>query len=183
MTDKYSSFTLNVNPAASGNDKAPTLKGASKVLEGAEATEFEVAAWGPNKPQTTSGPDYYNLSLRPKDPALAARQLRSEVDASSIPNAIAGFEITKLGTGKIFERTDEEIARGKAQGKNLPKFYGHALALTKAGPRYVDLSAWKRTHEGREFYSGNANLHDPGAAAEARAAAGRPARAPGPQNG
>ena len=69
---KYSDFTLNFNPGARGNEKAPTLKGKSKVIDSdASVTEFEVAAWGPNKAQS-GGPDYYNVTFTPKDPALAS---------------------------------------------------------------------------------------------------------------
>jgi len=112
------------------------------------------------------------------------RRLKTEVNVSDVPNAIQGFEIKKLGTGRIFERTAEELNAGKAEGKNLPKFYGHALVLLSSGPRYVDVAAWHRPEH--NFYSGNANVHDVAAASGARAAvAGRPARAPRivPQNG
>ena len=51
MSDpKYSDFTLNFNPGARGNDKAPTLRGKAKVLDAdGAATEFDVAAWGPQQ--------------------------------------------------------------------------------------------------------------------------------------
>jgi hypothetical protein len=129
----------------------------------------------PNKAQS-GGPDFYNLTLTPKDPALAARQLKTEVVDGEVPNPIDGFEIKKLGTGRIFERTTEELNAGKSTGKNLPKFYGHALVLLPSGPRYVDIAAWHRPEH--NFYSGSATLHDAEAAAEARAAGvGRPGRA------
>jgi hypothetical protein len=182
MSKPFSEFTLNFNAGARGNDKAPTMKGKAKVIADGGAAEFDVAAWGPNKAQS-GGPDFYNLTLTPKDPAVAARQLKTEF-GGEVPNAIEGFELKKLGSGRIFERTDEELHAGKATGKNLPKFYGHALVLLPAGPRYVDIAAWHRT--GHNFYSGNATLHDSEAAAEARAASvGRPARAPrtAPHNG
>jgi hypothetical protein len=41
--------------------------------------------------------------------------------------------------------------------------------LLSSGPRYVDVAAWHRPEH--NFYSGNANVHDAEAAAEARAAA------------
>jgi len=162
MTDqKYSSFTLNFNPGARGNDKAPTLRGKSRVLDRAgTATEFEVAAWGPKK-ASTGGPDYYDVSFTPTDPAAAARQARAG-DPGPVRNAIDGFELTKIGYGKIFERSDAELAAGKS----LPKFYGHVLVQLAGEAVAIDLSAWKRDG----FYSGNANLHDPKAAAAARAA-------------
>ena len=99
-------------------------------------------------------------------------------------NPIQGFEIKKLGTGRIFERSTEELNAGKSEGKNLPKFYGHALVLLPTGPRYVDIAAWHRPEH--NFYSGNATLHDAQGASEARATGvGRPARAARivPQNG
>jgi hypothetical protein len=140
---KYSDFTLNFNPAARGNDKAPTLKGKARVLDtDGAATEFDVAAWGPNKAQS-GGPDFYNVTFTPKDPAHAARQLRTEIDGP-VRNAIEGFELAKLGTGRLFERTEEELALGKATGKTLPKFFGHGLVLLPSGPAYIDLSAWHR---------------------------------------
>ena len=163
---KYSDFTLNFNPGARGNDKAPTLKGKAKVIDSdGTATEFEVAAWGPNKAQS-GGPDFYNVAFTPKDPAQAARQLKTELDGP-VRNAIEGFELTKLGTGRLFERGDEQIAKAKGEGKSLPKFFGHALVLLPSGPRYIDVSAWHRPEH--SFYSGNAPLHDRTAAAAARA--------------
>ena len=160
MTDekKFSNFALNFNPAARGNEKAPTLRGKATVLAAASAIDFQVAAWGPNK-AATGGPDFYNVTLTPADPALAARQLRTEV--GPVRNKPEGFELTKLGAGRIFERTDEELAKNP----KLPKFWGHALVLVGGEPAYLDLSAWKRDG----FYSGNANVHDPKAAAAARA--------------
>ena len=159
---KFSDFTLNFNPGARGNDKGPTLKGKATVLYANAATEFDVAAWGPNK-AGTGGPDFYNVTFTPKDPALAARQLKTEL--GPVRNKPDGFELTKLGSGRIFERTDEQLA---ANAK-LPKFYGHGLLLLPSGePVYIDLSAWHRPEHG--FYSGNANLHDQAAAATARAA-------------
>src|SRR4029453_3786701 len=118
----------------------------------------------------------------PKDPALAARQLRTELKADEGPNAIEGFELKKLGTGRIFKGSDDELKAG--EGKKLPKFYGHALVLLPSGPRYVDIAAWHRPEH--NFYSGNATLHDAQGSSEARATGvGRPARAARivPQNG
>ena len=107
---------------------------------------------------------------------LHANQLKTELTEDGISNAIQGFELKKLGTGRMFERTAEELNAGKATGKNLPKFYGHALVLLPSGPRYIDVAAWHRPEH--KFYSGSAVLHDVEAAAEARAAGvGRPARA------
>src|SRR6476620_9401777 len=95
---KYSDFTLNFNPGARGNDKAPTLKGKAKVIDtDRSATEFEVAAWGPKK-ASTGGPDFYDVSFAPKDPAQAARQLKTELDGP-VRNAVQGFELTRLGDG------------------------------------------------------------------------------------
>jgi len=168
---KYSDFTLNFNPAARSNDKAPTLKGRAKVIDSdGAATEFDVAAWGPNKAQS-GGPDFYNVTFTPKDPAHAARQLKTEFDGP-VRNAIEGFELARLGTGRLFERTDDQVAAAKAQGKSLPRFFGHALVLLPSGPRYIDLAAWHRPEH--NFYSGNAPLHDPKAAAAARAAKPEP---------
>jgi hypothetical protein len=183
MSKQFSEFTLNFNGGARANDKAPTMKGKTKVIVDGVASEFDAAAWGPNQAQS-GGPDFYNLTLTPKDPALAARQLKTEFVEGDIPNAIEGFELKKLGTGRMFERSAEELSAGKDAGKNLPKFYGHALVLLPSGPRYIDIAAWHRPEH--NFYSGNATLHDVEAAKEARAAAsGRPGRAirTAPQNG
>ena len=87
-------------------------------------------------------------------------------------NAIEGFELSKLGSGRLFERSDEQIAKAKADGKSLPKFFGHGLVLLPSGPRYIDMSAWHRPEHG--FYSGNAPLHDRTVAAAARAAKPEP---------
>jgi hypothetical protein len=187
MTEtKYSEFTLNFNPRfqrkddEGGHDKSktdkkprPTLIGKAKVIDsdGTE-TEFEVAAWGPNAAKT-GGPDYYSGSLNPKDPAWRARQFNTTVDGP-VRNAIEGFELKQLGTLRLFERTEAEIQAAKANGKSLPRFYGHGLVLLPSGPRYIDLSAWYRPEHG--FYSGNAPLHDPAAARAARAA--KPAAEP-----
>ena len=62
---KFSDFTLNFNPNARGNDKAPTLKGRAQVLHGDAGTEYDVAAWGPQK-ASTGGPDFYNVTLTPR---------------------------------------------------------------------------------------------------------------------
>jgi hypothetical protein len=174
MSKQFSEFTLNFNNGARSNGKAPTMKGKAKVIDDGGG-EFDVAAWGPNQAQS-GGPDFYNLTLTPKDPALAARQLKTELTEGSVPNAIEGFELKKLGSGRLFERTLEELSAGTATGKNLPKFYGHALVLLPSGPRYVDIAAWNRPEH--NFYSGSAVVHDVKVAAEARAAGvGRPARA------
>lgn len=170
----YSEFTLNFNPGARANPKAPTLRGKAKVIDtDGTATEFDVAAWGPNAAQS-GGPDFYNATLTPKDPAQAARQLRTAIDGPVL-NAVEGFELTKLGAGRLFERSEEQIAGAQKDGKSLPKFFGHALVLLASGPRYIDLSAWHRPEHG--FYSGNAPLHDRQAAAAARAA--KPRSEPG----
>ena len=72
----------------------------------------------------------------------------------------------------MFERTDEQIAAARKDGKSLPKFYGHALVLLASRPRYIDMSAWHRSNH--NFYSGNALLHDRAVAAAARAAMPEP---------
>jgi hypothetical protein len=171
MTDqKFSDFTLNFNPGARTNAKAPTLKGKAKVLDPNNrraGVDFEVAAWGPNKAQT-GGPDFYNVTFTPNDPALAARQVNFP-EPGPVRNQPEGFELKKLGIGRIFERTDAELAAAHAKGTNLPKFWGHGLVLLPSGPAYIDLSAWLRD-KGKGFYSGNAPLHDRAAAAAARAA-------------
>ena len=142
------------------------MRGKAKVVEGGTASEFDVAAWGPNTAQT-GGPDFYNVTFTPKDPALAARQLKTEL--GPVPNKPEGFELTKLGSGRIFERSDAELAAGADKGTKLPKFYGYGLVLlTSATPVYIDLSAWARPEH--NFYSGNANLHDRTAATAARTA-------------
>ena len=83
-------------------------------------------------------------------------------------NQPEGFELKKLGSGRIFERSDAELAAAADKGTKLPKFYGHGLLLLPSGEAtYVDLSAWHRPEHG--FYSGNANVHDKAAAAAARA--------------
>jgi hypothetical protein len=162
---KFSEFTLNFNPAARGNDKAPTLRGTAKVIDSdGKPVDFNVAAWGPNKAQS-GGPDFYSVTFTPKDPALAARQLKTELDGP-VRNAIEGFELKKLGTGRLFERADVQTATGD---RERPKFNGHALVLLPSGPAYVDVAAWYRPSH--DFYSGSARLHDPKAAAAARAAA------------
>jgi hypothetical protein len=161
---KFSDFTLNFNPGARGNDKAPTLKGRAKVLHGSAASEYDVAAWGPHK-ASTGGPDYYNVTLTPRDPALAARQIKTELAA--VRNQPEGFELKQLGSGRLFERADEELNAAARTGSKLPKLYGHGLVLLDGGePAYIDLSAWHRKEHG--FYSGNAGLHDKAAAAAAR---------------
>ena len=70
-----------------------------------------------------------------------------------LPNAIDGLEPKKLGSGRIFERTDEEVRAGQTGGKSLPKFYGHALVLLASGPRYIDVAAGHRPDH--NFYLGN----------------------------
>jgi hypothetical protein len=132
------------------------------VLHADAVTEYDVAAWGPNKAQT-GGPDFYNVTFTPKDPALAARQLKTELGA--VRNQPEGFELKKLDGGRMFERSDDELAKNPKQ----PKFWGHGLVLLPSGePTYIDLSAWHRPEH--NFYSGNANMHDKSAASAARTA-------------
>jgi hypothetical protein len=183
---KYSGFTLNFNPrfraAVLSSDDAsgkpgkkppPTLIGKADVID-TDGTEiaFEAALWGSNK-ATTGGPDYYSGTLKPKDPAWRARQETTTLEGP-VRNAIENFKLEKLGDLRLFERTQAEIDAAKANGKNLPRFYGHALVLLPSGPAYIDPSAWYRPKHG--FYSGTAPLHDPAAARAARAA--RPAAEP-----
>jgi hypothetical protein len=104
---------------------------------------------------------------RRKTPRFAARQLKTEL--GPVRNQPEGFELKKLGAGRIFERSDDELAAAAAKGTKLPKFFGHGLVLLPSGEAtYVDLSAWHRPDRG--FYSGNANVHDKTVAAAARAA-------------
>jgi hypothetical protein len=180
----YSEFTLNFNPRFrrkpddTSDDKGrpdrrlpPTLVGKAKVIDSdGTATEFEVACWGPNTAKT-GGPDYYSGTLHPKDPAWRARQMNTTIDGP-VRNAIEGFELKQLGALRLFERTETEIQAAKANGKSLPRFYGHGLVLLPSGPRYIDLSAWYRPEH--SFYSGNAPLHDPAAARAARATRSTP---------
>ena len=173
VTNKeYSNISLNFNGASRTSEKAPTLRGTATVSDGSK-TEFQVAAWGPIKAKT-GGPDFYDITFTPGDPAAAARQVAQQRagELGPVRNAVQGFEIREIGRGKIFERTDAELATNPKQ----PKLFGHGLVQLPSGPSYIDLSLWYRP-AGREkgafhqaFYSGNASPHDPKAAAAARAA-------------
>jgi len=69
--------------------------------------------------------------MSPSRPRTLRRrpQLKTELNGP-VRNAIEGFELTKLGSGRLFERTDEEIATAKAGGKSLPKFSGMAWSCS-----------------------------------------------------
>jgi hypothetical protein len=122
---KFSDFTLNFNPGARANDKAPTLKGRAKVLHGSASCEYDVAAWGPHK-ASTGEPDYYNVTLTPRDSALAARQIKTELGA--VRNQPEGFELKQLGSGRLFERADEELNAAAAYGSNAAIIANSTLA-------------------------------------------------------
>ena len=175
-TKEFSNITLNFNGASRNaqNPNAPTLIGNASVVDtDGSRTEFRVAAWGP-KQAKTGGPDFYDVDFTPADPAAAARQVaqRRAKDLGPVRNAIEGFEINEIGRGKIFERTEAELAANPKQ----PKFWGHGLLQLASGPSYIDLSLWHRPASKEkgasynDFYSGNATPHDPKAAAAARAA-------------
>jgi hypothetical protein len=95
-----------------------------------------VAAWGPNK-AGTGGPDFYNVTFTPKDPALAVRQLKTELGA--VRNQPEGFELAKLGTGRIFERNDEQLAKYSKLPNFLRPRPGAAVEFRLAGSGVDDL--------------------------------------------
>ena len=164
----FSNFTINANRAT--NPNAPTLKGAVTVIDtDGTAVEFEHAAWGPNA-AADGKREYHSIVITPKDPALAARQTQiqnGKLPMPEVANAVEGLKLDRLGRGVIFETTPEERAAAEAAGKKVRTYFGSALVLLPSGPRAIDLAA--RKVEGYAFHSGWANLHDPKAAAEARA--------------
>ena len=85
MSEQFSEFTLNFNSGARANDKAPTMRGKAKVIADGAASEFDVAAWGPNTAQT-GGPDFYNVTMTPKDPA-SSMGLRMAATVTPAPEA------------------------------------------------------------------------------------------------
>ncbi len=169
----YSNFTINANRTTGTN--APTLKGKITVIDiDGTAHEFEHAAWGPNAPLTDGKREYYSVAVTPLDPALAARQAQivaGKLPMPEITNAPEGLKLDVLGRGVLFETNPEERAAAEAAGKKVRTWFGSALVLLPSGPKAIDLAA--RKVDGYAFHSGWANLHDPKAAAEARA--GRPA--------
>lgn len=165
----YSNFTINANRATGAN--TPTLKGKITVIDtDGTAHEFEHAAWGPNAPTDAAKREYYSVNVTPLDPALAARQaqiLAGKLPMAEVVNAPEGIKLDTLGRGVLFETTPEERAAAAAANKKVRTYFGSALVLLPSGPKAIDLAA--RKVEGYAFHSGWANLHDPKAAAEARA--------------
>jgi hypothetical protein len=161
---KFSKLTLAANAAACGNRRLPALTGTATVLDiDGRPVEFNVAAWGPTKPEGGRRP-FYNVTLKPKE--LELLPLRPIAQAAGVLNQPTRFELKKVGTGRIFERGDAEIDYARRSGKKLPRFSGYGLVLLPSGPAYLDLSVWPQEPG---IYSGNAPLHDQ-AAIDARAA-------------
>ena len=188
MTEtKYSEFTLNFNPRfrrkgdEGTDDKSktdrkppPTLVGKAKVIDsdGTE-TEFEAAALGAQRGEDRR-PGLLQRHLEPQGPRLARApdECHDSTARSETPSKASSSRSSATCACSSAPRA--EIQAAKANGKTLPRFYGHGLVLLPSGPRYIDLSAWYRPEHG--FYSGNAPLHDPAAARAARAA--KPAAEP-----
>ena len=139
---KYSDFTLNFNPGARGNDKAPTLKGKAKVIDSdGTATEFEVAAWGPNTAQS-GGPDFYNVTFTPKDPAHAARTLKTKLDGPVLQRH-RGLRAQEARLGaplRAHRRADRQGQGRRQEPAEILRPRARAAALGPALHRHVGLA-------------------------------------------
>lgn len=186
-----SSFTLNPRNASTDQSR-PKMTGRAEILFKGQLVPYTTAAWGPFKSET--GHEYYRLSIRPVDPELAARQDDMANGRTATPrpgNAPANYDESKAraGTGALFPTGDEERSAARAKGPDHVRFfYGQAVVLLPDGSTSaIDPSAFGRyapTDKAKTtvtWYSGNADHHDPEAAAAARAAKA-PARPGGPAN-
>lgn len=157
------------------------MTGRAEIEFKSQLIPYTTAVWGPYK--TEDGQEYYRLSIRPADPELAARQ--DNMANGSLPtprpaNAPANYDESKAraGTGAIFPTTDDERAKARAKGPDhIRMFYGQAVVLLPDGTTSsIDPSAFARYASNDKskttptWYSGNADHHDPEAAAAARAA-------------
>lgn len=67
------------------------------------------------------------------------RSLRTEVD-SAVIDAIYGFEIKKLGSGRIFECTHEQMRAGQNRRLEGVKILRTRACAFPSGPRYIDIA-------------------------------------------
>lgn len=182
MTDAtkgpFSEFTVNNAYPKTKDD--PSLRGKLVVIVDGQPVAATWAAFGPYAPSEEGSRHYYRVRITPNDPELAAKQTSIKFGRMPMPdiaNANAGLKLDTVGEGVLFATTDAEKADAEQRGVKVRSFFGGALVLTPQGPRAVDLSARhiKGEKDGKsyDFHSGWASLHDPQAAAEARA--GRPA--------
>lgn len=137
MATPLSNFTINTNKAAASDAKLPTLRGAITVIDiDGTPVEFEHAAWGPNAAKDGKR-EYFSVRISPKDPALAARQAQmsnGRLATPAIENLPANFDAGKIGSGVVFETTEEERAAAVAAGKKPRSFFGTAIVLLPSGP-------------------------------------------------
>ena len=179
-TDKVlSSFSLNPRNASTDQSK-PKMTGRAEVVFKGATVPYTTAVWGPYK--SDNGQEYYRLSIRPADPELAAKQDNMANGAVPTPrpaNAPANYDESKAraGTGAIFPTSDDERMTARAKGPDhIRMFYGQAVVLLPDGTTSsIDPSAFARYAPNDKakttptWYSGNADHHDPEAAAAARA--------------
>lgn len=179
-TKLLSGFSLNPRNASTDPSR-PKMTGRAEIIFKGAAIPYTTAVWGPFKSE--GGQEYYRLSIRPADPELAARQ--DNMANGSLPtprpsNAPANYDESKAraGTGAIFPTSEEERAAARAKGPDhIRMFYGQAVVLLPDGTTSaIDPSAFARyaandkSKSTPTWYSGNADHHDPDAAAAARAA-------------
>lgn len=181
-TKVLSSFTLNPRNAAADQTRLK-MTGRAEIAFKEATVSYTTAVWGPFTSET--GQAYYRLSIRPVDPELAARQDNMANGSVATPrpaNAPLNFDETKAraGTGALFPTSKDERTAARAKGPDhIRMFYGQAVVLLPDGStsaidptafgRYAPNDKVKTTPS---WYSGNADHHDPAAAAAARSAKG-----------
>ncbi|MBS0242899.1 MAG: hypothetical protein JSS20_12035 [Proteobacteria bacterium] len=194
MTEQQMLSSFSLNPRNASTDQSrPKMTGRAEIVFHGKLVPYTAAVWGPYTSE--GGQDYYRLSIRPVDPELAAKQ--DNMANGSLPtprpvNAPVNYDESKAraGTGALFPTSEDERATARTKGPDhIRMFYGQAVVLLPDGSTSaIDPSAFARyaaTDKAKTtpaWYSGNADHHDPEAAAAARAAktASAPAR-PGSQ--
>ena len=163
---KFSDFTLNFNPGARGNDKAPTLKGKATVLHAGSRDRIRCRRLGPEQGQhRRTGFLQRHLHAQRSRARRAPAQDRARPRAQSA-RRLRAQEARHRPHLRAQRRRTLGCRRHRHQAAEILRPRSRAAASGE--PAYIDLSAWHRPEHG--FYSGNANLHDKDAAAAARAA-------------
>lgn len=175
----YSQFTLN---PYTGSNKKIAYRGATKVVDRTtgEIFSFRTFALGPYKSE--SGNMFFRTVFYPLDAELAILQKRMMSGEFPTPvpaNAPANYdrERSRAGTGVLFPTEKDDRAREAGEDPDRVRtHFGSAVVLLDADTTLaIDTSTWGRRAGGQPgfaWHSGNADAHDPHAAAQARAAKG-----------
>lgn len=198
MSEVYSSFKPYYNFKFDSDSKQPKFIDRNAViLDGKTPIPFEVAIFVNTSTENEANerrPDY-RVKLTPKNPSLRARQadyMNGSVETPRPPNAPSDWDKRRrAGFGSLWIVSDEEQQASQRRGdQHIRTFSGNAVVLLPSGVVAIDAVLFGRyaaentERAGFDFHSGALNLHDPRAAAAARATkqgnAGEPTRPAAP---